>query len=154
MELSVEAAANMRGLDRLDEQLSVIHEIITMDDAKIKADKQEVLSKLWTTLGGNSASIGVFESHTELLKRILDYREAAMKHVTSAKFQLERLAIGLNDLNDQVTIPLLKGEITEIPLDVHIRIMQMGTARLVDGRAREHLREDMYMLKALGSGQN
>ncbi|KAG8774966.1 hypothetical protein FRC12_001727 [Ceratobasidium sp. 428] len=100
-----------------------------------------------------SASIGVFESHTELLKRILDYREAAMEHVTSAKFQLERLAIGLNDLNDQVTIPLLKGEITEIPLDVHIRIMQMGTARLVDGRARERLREDMYMLKALGSGQ-
>ncbi|KAG8774967.1 hypothetical protein FRC12_001728 [Ceratobasidium sp. 428] len=36
MELSVEAAANMRALDRLDEQLSVIHEIITMDDAKSK----------------------------------------------------------------------------------------------------------------------
>ncbi|KAG8744947.1 hypothetical protein FRC10_009182 [Ceratobasidium sp. 414] len=129
MEGFLEATANMRALDKLENKLSVIHRMVVTEDNKIKADKAETL-----------------------LKSVLNYREEAMKHVTAAQFQLERLDLDLNDLNEQVTTPLLEGEETDVPLDVHISVMQRGTARLSEGRARERQRGDGYMRKVLGSG--
>ncbi|KAG9096437.1 hypothetical protein FRC06_008661 [Ceratobasidium sp. 370] len=119
VQLSLEAVANMQALDKLDNGLSVIHKMVVREDNKIKADKAEMI------YNGNElvtdsfvAQLAQFDSHAQLLKSILTYREEAVKHVTAALFQLERLALDLNDLNEQVTTPLLEGGETKVPLDV------------------------------------
>ncbi|KAG9096436.1 hypothetical protein FRC06_008660 [Ceratobasidium sp. 370] len=117
MQLVDEAMANMRALDELDGELSVIHKMVARADNKIERDRAETLSSLWTTLGGNKAQLAQFSSHTQLLKGLTDYREEAVEHVNGALFQLERLALDLNDLNDQAAAPLLADKAADIPLE-------------------------------------
>ncbi|KAG9080102.1 hypothetical protein FS749_008119 [Ceratobasidium sp. UAMH 11750] len=154
MQLVDEAMANMRALDRLDNELSVIHRMVARADNKVERDRAETLSSLWTTLGGNKEQLAQFNSHTRLLKGVTDYRKQAVEHVNGALFQLERLALGLNDLNEQVTAPLLADRAAGIPLEVHIKTIQKGTARLLEGRARERKREDEYMRRKLPSSRS
>ncbi|KAG8680501.1 hypothetical protein FRC08_016252 [Ceratobasidium sp. 394] len=118
MQLVDEAMANMRALDRLDNELSVIHRMVARADNKVERDRAETLSSLWTTLGGNKEQLAQFNSHTRLLKGVTDYRKQAVEHVNGALFQLERLALDLNDLNEQVTAPLLADRAAGIPLEV------------------------------------
>ncbi|QRW10634.1 transmembrane protein [Ceratobasidium sp. AG-Ba] len=151
--LIVEAAANEQALNRLDGELSVINDMSAREGRRISSDKAETLNKLWTQLGGNKGHLAQFEHHSDLLKNVMDYRKVAADHVAGALFHLERLAIDLQDLNDQVTAPLL-GKDTEVPLEVHIRTMQQGTARLLEARAREREREDGYTRKVLDSNKH
>ncbi|KAG8715783.1 hypothetical protein FRC09_016307 [Ceratobasidium sp. 395] len=112
-----EAMANEQALNDLDNELTVIHQIVARADNKVLTDRAET--------------------------GVTDYRKMAVDHVHDALFQLRRIDLDLNELNEQVTAPLLAKAIG-LPLDMHIGILQKGTARLVEGRAREREREAQY----------
>ncbi|KAG8697191.1 hypothetical protein FRC09_008019 [Ceratobasidium sp. 395] len=115
-----EAMANEQALNNLDSELTVIHQIVARADNKITMDRAETLGSLWTTLGGNKGELAVFDSHTQLLKGVTDYRKMAVDHVHDALFQLRRIDLDLNELNEQVTAPLLAKAIG-LPLDAYYR---------------------------------
>jgi predicted RNA-binding protein (virulence factor B family) len=50
--LIVEAEAQHENLEVLEEDLSVIREVISREDSSISLTKSELLSELWTKLGG------------------------------------------------------------------------------------------------------
>ncbi|KAG9125344.1 hypothetical protein FRC07_008009 [Ceratobasidium sp. 392] len=128
-----EALDNTRALDKLDEELVVINQMVAREDNKIVKDKAETLDSLWTRLGGNKGK--QFESGT-FGPLSNDYRKNAAAHVNGALSQLQRIELDLNALNEQVTGPLLANA-RDDPLEVHIGVMQRGTARLLEGRTRE-----------------
>ncbi|KAG8715784.1 hypothetical protein FRC09_016308 [Ceratobasidium sp. 395] len=145
-----EASANLRALDILKNELDVIHTMLATEDHQTESDKEEMLSRVWTKLGGNKAKLAHFGSHGQLLKDLFAYRQAAMDHVVGALTHLEQIDGQLEDLNDQIAVPMLQKEAFEIPLEQHIKVMQEGTTRLMEARVREREREDQYMRKLLG----
>ncbi|KAG8713575.1 hypothetical protein FRC09_018579 [Ceratobasidium sp. 395] len=117
-----EASANLRALDILKNELDVIHTMLATEDHKAESDKEEMFA----------------------------YRQAAMDHVIGALTHLEQIDGQLEDLNDQIAVPMLQKEAFEIPLEQHIKVMQEGTTRPIETRVREREREDQYMRKLLG----
>ncbi|KAG8744946.1 hypothetical protein FRC10_009181 [Ceratobasidium sp. 414] len=163
-QLMIEAAANARGLDRLENGLNVIHTIVTREN-ELVLKGEEALGVIWTALGGNNgeqnyiylslrltfspAQLAEFKYHGKLLENVSKYRKAAMDHVTGALVHLEQIDLGLKHLNEPVASPLMPGQVGEIPLEVHVTMMRKGTGRLIEVRAREREREDEYMRKML-----
>lgn len=152
--LIMEAEANIIALDRLESQLDAINEMVLREDNHIRGQAEEVLSELWTMLGGNKKLLNNFRSHRVLLHEIRTYRKRALAHVSSTLVQLQQLSADLDDLRQRVATPALAGEQSGIPLEVHIGSMQKGTERLMDGRKRAREREDEYLRKILSNGND
>ncbi|KAG8683575.1 hypothetical protein FRC09_015986 [Ceratobasidium sp. 395] len=55
--LIIEAEANMVALDKLEEQLDMVNEMVLREDSRIRAQAEEVLGELWTMLGGNRSKL-------------------------------------------------------------------------------------------------
>ena len=152
--LILEAEANIVALDRLEEQLDNINEMVLREDEGIRAQAGEVLAELWTKLGGNKRKLHNFRSHRLLLNEIRTYRKRALAHVASTLVQLQQVSADLDDLRQRVATPELAGEEAGIPLEVHIGSMQKGTERLLEGRKRAREREDAYLQKVLADGND
>ncbi|QRV74213.1 transmembrane protein [Ceratobasidium sp. AG-Ba] len=150
--LIVEAEVNMVALDKLEEQLDMINEMVLREDGRIRAQAEEILGELWTMLGGNRKILNNFRTHRVLLNDIRVYRKRALAHVSSTLVQLQQLSADLDDLRQRVATPALAGEESGIPLEVHIGSMQKGTERLMEGRKRSREREEAYLQKILTEG--
>jgi hypothetical protein len=135
--LVVSAQSSLHSLDKLESQLSTIHDILAREDATVTAQHSELLADLWTRLGGNRAQIRGFEGNLHLLKELGTYRNRALAHVVAALQALETLQADMEELRERVATPEIAGE--GIPLEVHVRSIRSGIERLSERRleARE-----------------
>ncbi|KAE9388719.1 hypothetical protein BT96DRAFT_1003935 [Gymnopus androsaceus JB14] len=138
-QLIVEAEIQLANLDKLEERLLVVHEIILREDSLMSLAKSELLAELWTRLGWRQRSLDRYDSHLKLLSELGGYRQQALAHVISALHTLRALSGDMEIIRERVAEPQLAG--AHIPFEAHIHSIQLGLARLralrIDARGRE-----------------
>ncbi|PVG01093.1 hypothetical protein CPB86DRAFT_781993 [Serendipita vermifera] len=143
-------------LNQLESQLLVIHEIVSREEGKVKAGRDEVLGDLWTYVGANRAKLSNFASHKSLLSQVGHYRSSAAVQVGGTLVQLERLSSDLDELRERVATPVLldsQDGIPSIPIEVHVMTLQKGVQRLAESRGRSKNRADQVLKRILEGPQ-
>lgn len=140
--LVAEAQDILMVLTNLEDRLDVIHGISIRDDMHTTALKEEILSELWTMVGGNRGKLNKLTGQLDLLKRVGFNRKTAYAHVSGIIIRLQAIAAGLEDLRERVVSPELLRDRIDIPLSVHIENIQKGVERL--DASRQAARELQY----------
>ena len=134
--LVLEAEVSISDLNKLEEHLTSIHEIVSREDSSISVAKRELLAQLWTILGGNREELNKMDEHRALLNDVGGYRDRALAHVVAALHMLETMAEDIEEtmardmeeLRERVASPQLVGE--TIPIDVHMKSLRSGLEKL------------------------
>jgi hypothetical protein len=132
LSLITEAQALLGILDNLDGRLDVIASIATRDGIKVENGKDELLSLLWTKLGGHRSSVAKLDKQLNLLNDVGSYRRMAWAHVNGAVIKLMAIRDNLEDLRERVAMPETVGDV--VPLEVHIQNINLGIERLEQQR--------------------
>ncbi|RDB26345.1 hypothetical protein Hypma_006741 [Hypsizygus marmoreus] len=146
--LILEAEVNLANLDRLEERLSTLHDLVSREDSSISGARAEVLSDLWTKLGGNRRTLRGFDEHLGLLRNLGMYRKKALAHVVAALQSLQAMSSDMEDIRERVAAPELTG--SKIPVEVHMKSIKNGLERLKEGRVRAKRLEEEAMRRVLG----
>ncbi|KAI9806498.1 MAG: hypothetical protein M1833_003685 [Piccolia ochrophora] len=147
-----EAQALLLVLNNLEDRLDVMHGIVTRDDNHAKATKDEILSQLWTMIGGNRGKLNKMNRQLHLLEQVSVYRKTAYAHVSGTILRLQEIGAGLEDLRERVGAPELLRDRSDIPLSVHIENIQAGVERLENGRSHAKRLENDQLRKRLNGG--
>ena len=148
--LVAEAQALLLILQNLEDRLDVIHGITVRDDVEVQTSRAEVLSQLWTALGGNREELGKYNSQLQLLSQINTYRQSAFAHVSGTIIKLQEIGAELEELRERVgSVELLRG-MKRVPLSVHIEHIELGVERLEDLRSKSKGIEKKELKKKLG----
>ncbi|KAF8131275.1 hypothetical protein K438DRAFT_1885803 [Mycena galopus ATCC 62051] len=147
--LVLEFELNLQNLNKLEEQLSVLHEFVSREDSSISSAKSDLLGELWTKVGGNRRKLRGYEHHLQLLKGLTEYRKQALVHVVSALQTLTQMSEDIENLRERVSAPELTG--SRIPVEVHIKSIQNGLDRVKEGRTKAKARETEALRKIIGS---
>ncbi|KAJ3965795.1 hypothetical protein EV361DRAFT_810106 [Lentinula raphanica] len=142
------AEIELSNLDRLEEHLSLIHEIVAREDSSIANAKSELLGEIWTWLGGNQRELSGHNAHLKLLRGIGGFRNQALAHVVSALQILRSLSDDMENMRERMVMPDLVG--TQIPLEVQVSSIQHGLQRLRDSKALARKREDVAIRMVTG----
>ncbi|CAK5282734.1 unnamed protein product [Mycena citricolor] len=146
--LVVEFEINLHNLNKLEEQLSVLHEIVTRKDIFFSAAKTKLLSNLWTVLGGNRKQLRGYQNHLKLLEGLGNYRKQALVHVISALQTLTQMSDDIENLRERVAAPGLTG--SRIPAHVHIKSIHSGLERIKEGRTKAKEKEVHAVRRIVG----
>ncbi|KAJ7455294.1 hypothetical protein B0H11DRAFT_2176198 [Mycena galericulata] len=130
--LVLEFELNLQNLNKLEEQLSVLHEYVSREDNSLSSAKSELLGELWTKVGGNRRKLRGYENHLHLLKGLTEYRKQALVHVVSALQTLTQMSEDIENLRERVAAPELVG--SRIPVEVHIKSIQNGLGAIEGGQ--------------------
>lgn len=151
--LIAEAQALLLVLQNLEDRLDVIHGIAVRDDLHAQGSRAEILSQLWTKVGGNRARLGKFNSQLRLLGQVNTYRQSAIAHVSGTMIKLQGMGAELEELRERVGGVELLGGNTGVPLSVHIENIELGVERLENGRNRAKGVENEKLRKTLERGK-
>lgn len=138
--LVLEAELSLANLDRLEQLLNTLHEQVVREDKTISQEKTELLSALWTKLGGNKGHLHNKDYHLQLLKALGDYRRRALAQVMGALQTLHAMSEDTEELRAKVAAPEIVGE--RIPVEVHMKSIRAGLVRLSEGRVRARALEE------------
>ncbi|KAL8722700.1 MAG: hypothetical protein Q9225_000867 [Loekoesia sp. 1 TL-2023] len=144
-----EAQALLGVLRNLDDRLDVIHGVAVRDNLHAQGSKEEVMSQLWTMLGGNRKALGKFESQLKLLNQVNMYRQTAIAHVAGTMLKLQAMGAELEELRERVGTVELVDDKKGVPLSVHIESIELGVERLEQRRDWARGVENEEMRKAL-----
>jgi len=142
-----EAEVSMGHLMRLEEHLTVLHEITHRDNKELTAAQEDVLAELWTWLGGNRSKLREMSSNLDLLKNVEKYRKKALAHVVVTLQVLHALDADMEELRASVAAPEIVGD--KIPIEVHIKSIKVGVERLKEGQMKASLREGESIARIL-----
>ena len=151
--LIAEAQALLLVLQNLEDRLDVIHGIAVRDDLHAQGSRAEILSQLWTKVGGNRGKLGKFNSQLRLLGQVNTYRQSAIAHVSGTMIKLQGMGAELEELRERVGGVELLGGSRGIPLSVHIENIELGVERLEKGRNRAKGVENEELRKTLERGK-
>jgi hypothetical protein len=121
-------------LNNLENRLDVIADIAIRDDLIVSRDRDELLSQIWTKLGGNRSSKKAYANSLGLLRQVQDYRKSAVQHVSATLLKLQEIAAELENLREGVAAPEVVGYGGNVPLRFHIEIVEKSIERLRDAR--------------------
>jgi hypothetical protein len=148
-----EAQALLMVLSNLEDRLEIIHGIVTRDDMHARAKKDEILSELWTMVGGNRNKLSKMDKQLGLLQHVGIYRKSAYAHVSGTIIKLQAIGAGIEDLRERVGTPELLRDRVDIPLSVHIENIQRGVERLEEGRSSAKKAENEHIRQTLERGK-
>ena len=149
-----EAQALLLVLQSLEDRLDVIHSISLSNSLSAQVSKDEVLSHLWTMLGGNRAQLSKYNKQLNLLRQVGEYRKIAFAHVSATILKLQSMGAELEELRARVGSAELQRDYgkEEVPLEVHIESIRMGVERLEAGREKAREVERGHVRRVLGDG--
>ncbi len=147
--LVLEAEVSISDLNKLEEHLKSIHEVVSREDSSLSTAKTELLAQLWTILGGNQDQLKGMDEHLALLRGVSGYRDRALAHVVAALHMLETMAEDMEELRERVAAPELVGD--AIPIDVHMKSLRSGLERLKGRRTGAKQLEEQIVNRILGS---
>lgn len=151
-----EAQALLLVLQNLEDRLEVIDEIAMHDNVAAKEGKDEILSHLWTILGGNRAQLGKYNSQLTLLRQVGRYRKVAWAHISATILKLQAMGAELEELRTRVgSAEVLRdsSKHQEIPLRVHIESIRLGVQRLEEGRERARRLEQNHVRRVIDGAE-
>lgn len=148
-----EAQALLLVLQNLEDRLDVIHAIAMRDNIDAQAGKDEILSHLWTLLGGNRAKLGKFNNQLTLLRQVGQYRKVAWAHVSATILKLQAMGAELEELRTRVGSAEVLRDHKEIPLSVHVENIRLGVERLEEGRERARKLEQGHVRRVIDGAE-
>jgi len=148
-----EALALLMVLENLNNRLDVIHGISIRGGQQAKVSKDEVLSELWTMLGGNRSKLGKVDSELKLLQQVNTYKENALGYVAGTVLKLQAMQTELEALRERVGSVHKLPDKAHVPLSVHIENIRLGVERLEIGRSNSRRLENDYLMKRLDGGE-
>ncbi|KAM7209373.1 hypothetical protein V8F20_000423 [Naviculisporaceae sp. PSN 640] len=154
-DLILEAQEVLRTLTKADDHLQIIHNFVTRTQNVVQSKKDEILSTLWSLIGGNKGRIHNLDSQLLLLRQVGAQRLKAVQQVSDLVTELVKIQESLADLRDRVAEPeLVRGKI-DIPLSIHVETINRGVERLetARGRIRDIENERIAEVLARGKGQ-
>ncbi|MCJ1437990.1 hypothetical protein MMC27_007377 [Xylographa pallens] len=125
-----EAMALLLTLKYLEDQLDNIYGISVRDNNEAQYSRDQVLSQLWTMLGGNRTKLSKFDTELKLLQKVNMYRQNASGYVGGTLLKLQAMRSELEQMREKVG----SAELQITPLSVHIDTIQQGVERLQMGR--------------------
>ncbi|KAI8933862.1 hypothetical protein NX059_009560 [Plenodomus lindquistii] len=143
-------------LTNLDERLTTIYGIAVGDDNTITAKNDELLSSLWTKLGGNRADKTANAKSLNLLKNIYAYRKKAVIHVSETLVKLQEIQAELENLREGVAAPALVGDVEGgggMPIEYHVDLISRGVERLQATRGEQFRMEAQSYLSVMRGGE-
>ncbi|KAF2006782.1 hypothetical protein P154DRAFT_393585, partial [Amniculicola lignicola CBS 123094] len=132
-----QAEALLGILINLEARLDMIYNIAVRDGMKVNANRDELLSQLWTKLGNNKASQRDLNGQLALLAKVHSYRNQAIRHVTNTLMKLKEIEAGLQDLREGVSAPQTLGYRPEHPLGWHIDVVGRQIDRMKVSRGEQ-----------------
>lgn len=140
-------------LENLDGRLDIIASIATRDGVRVENGREQLLSHLWTKLGGSRGSVAKLDKQLSLLNNVSQYRRMAWAHVNGAVIKLMAIRDNLEDLRERVAMPETLGDV--VPLEVHIENINLGIERLEQQResGRKVMQEQIAMLSSRASAE-
>lgn len=144
----LEAEVSLANLDRLEQRLITLHELVQRENYHISAERSELLAELWTIVGGNKRKVRNMDGHLFLLRNIGQYRTRALAHVAAAMQTLLSMSEDMEDLRERVAAPELVGD--SIPAEVHMKSIKAGLDRLTEKRYQVREREEATIRQILG----
>ncbi len=130
----LEANAVLARLDALEENLYNIRAICEQEMIVTKAALDELLSQLWTILGGNKTQRQELSRQAEILANVEWYRALSVSHVVATTETLSAVEAELSELRDKLSAPELVGD--AIPLEVHIASIEHSAQRINEERIK------------------
>jgi len=128
-----EAEVSISDLNKLEEYLKSIHEIVSREDSRFSQAKEELLAQLWTKMGGDGKEFREMEERRALLKGVGKYRDRARGYVVAALQYLEKMVEDMEELRERIAAPQLAGE--TVPIGIQIKRLRFGLERLKERRA-------------------
>jgi len=147
--LVVEAEVSRQNLDQMEVDIGSLHDMVTREDKSMNSEKDFVMGKLWTKLGGNKQALREYDDRLALLDDLSVYRKKARAHVMAALQTLHAMSDDLEDLRDRVAAPGILGG--KVPLHVHVDSIKNGLERLKEGRTRAREVGDATARRLLGA---
>ncbi|MCJ1281013.1 hypothetical protein MMC26_000331 [Xylographa opegraphella] len=114
----------------LEDQLDNIYGISVRDNNKAQYSRDQILSQLWTMLGGNRSKLNKFDTELKLLEKVNTYRQSASGYVSGTLLKLQAIRSELEVMRETVG----SGQVENVPLSVHIDTVQRGLERLQLGK--------------------
>lgn len=126
--LLLSATVAATSLDRLEEHLSIAHELCIQEAIATAFAKDDLLWRLWSVLGGNRSQRRDLENRASVLKEVQRYRAVAVAYVAAAMHTLTAVDAELTELRER----LIASEVSvqELPVEVHVASIQGGLYRL------------------------
>ncbi|KAH7335156.1 hypothetical protein B0J17DRAFT_64869 [Rhizoctonia solani] len=130
-----EAQHNMGSLQRLEERLNNIADMVAEEKDDILGKERE-LKKKWIRelFRMNNAEWHSHSVSHALLEMVKNDRQHALNHVEGVLYKLNRMSSELEDLRDGVVKPLIISSSFKIPVEKHIKYIRDATERLVNGQ--------------------
>lgn len=153
--LIVEAQAVLRLLTKAEDNLDLIHDIVTRTKKNVQSRRDSVFWDIWTLVGANT-ELNKYQSQLDMLRSVTAQRNIAVAQVSALVVELEKIQAGLGDLRDRVAEPSVvhdtMGGARSIPLSVHIETIDRGVERLEEARRRIRQAENEKVREALARG--
>jgi hypothetical protein len=149
-----QAETSLRHLEKLKGLVHSVHAQVTAADRTLEVKQHELLSTLWSRLGGNIRNKRVFKNNFELLKDLYVYHDMARTHVEAALYALRTMDNGIKELQTSVRKPGLNSN-SSIPVEVHVRSITAGLERLRAGKmaAKRNRRDYRAVVEQLSIGR-
>lgn len=148
----LEASSCMANLERLHERLLTIHEICLREGFALSAAHAELLSELWSMLGGNRHARRKNERHLALLREVGRYRVEALAHVVATRDALQAVAADVEELRARSAAAEIVGE--RVSPEVLIESIGHGVQRLREGRQKASERQEMLVKRLLATSSD
>ncbi|KAG6848327.1 hypothetical protein H0H93_001175 [Arthromyces matolae] len=132
--LILEAETNNDSLMKLEESLLTLQTIIVHENSDQTSKKEHLNAEFWTILGLNKRRIQHYDAQLSLLTQLTVYRKMASVYVSSALQTLIATSSDLEVLRETVAAFDIVGSV--IPVEVHIRSIEMGVQNLLKGRGQ------------------
>ncbi|TEB24730.1 hypothetical protein FA13DRAFT_1638267 [Coprinellus micaceus] len=144
----LEIETNSQILDTLEEKLATLQSIATREDVSIAANREELLSYLWTKLGGNRSDLRNYDRNLKMLRSLANYRKTAQARVAATLYVLQGVSEDMEDMRQRVAAPSLAG--SRMKPEVHMKSIREGLDRLTEGRRRARILGEKAQREALG----
>lgn len=145
----LEASVSAANLERLQEHLFTIHEICAREGVALNDAQAELLSELWTILGGNGSARHKSEMHLMLLKDIGHYRMQAFVHIVFTREVLQKVEADTEELRERAAAPAIVGN--RVSVEMLLQSIGDGIEKLNAGRQRTSEKRQALMDKLLAS---
>lgn len=130
----LDATTVASSLDVLEEKLSIIRSLCEQEMVLNKSSLSDVLSELWTALGGNKDRLYHLTNQVEILRNVDWYRSLSVAHVVATTEVLLTLEAELSELRDKLSAPELIGD--AIPIEVQIASIERGARRIKEEKLK------------------
>lgn len=115
-------------LDDLQEKLRDMYNALTRENTDYTMAECELLSTLWSKLGGNVLDKKKFHDNFLLLNQLTDYHRQARDRVAAAVFTLNNMRNQMKEVKKAVGAQGIAGP--KIPLDVQMNSIRDATDNL------------------------